>query len=51
MDLVSFRSNYPKAVNHFGVGVDNLDRAVDWYCAVLGFVLLKGPFEVRATTA
>lgn len=51
MDLASFRSNYPKAVNHIGVGVDNLDCAVDWYCAVLGFVLLKGPFEVRATTA
>ena len=44
MDLASFRSNYPKAVNHIGVGVDNLDCAVDWYCAVLG-LSLEGSFR------
>jgi catechol 2,3-dioxygenase-like lactoylglutathione lyase family enzyme len=47
--LESFDSSYPNAVNHIGVGVDDLDRAINWYRSVLGFVLLKEAFEVQAS--
>jgi catechol 2,3-dioxygenase-like lactoylglutathione lyase family enzyme len=50
-DLTTFKAHNSKAINHIGVGVDDLDRAIDWYCTVLGFMLLKGPFEVRSTTS
>jgi catechol 2,3-dioxygenase-like lactoylglutathione lyase family enzyme len=46
---VSNTSVYPRAVNHVGVGVADIERAIHWYQEVLGFTLLKGPFEVRAT--
>jgi catechol 2,3-dioxygenase-like lactoylglutathione lyase family enzyme len=49
-DFDRFKAQDAKRINHLGVGVDDLDRAIDWYCTVLGFVLLKGPFEVRSTT-
>jgi catechol 2,3-dioxygenase-like lactoylglutathione lyase family enzyme len=39
--------SYPRAVNHVGVGVADIRRAIDWYREVLGFTLLKGPFEVH----
>jgi catechol 2,3-dioxygenase-like lactoylglutathione lyase family enzyme len=39
---------YPRAFNHVGVGVSDLDQAIEWYQAVFGFVLLRPPFEVRA---
>src|SRR6266404_6771190 len=38
---------YPRAVNHVGVGVADIERAIRWYKEVLGFTLLKGPFEVH----
>jgi catechol 2,3-dioxygenase-like lactoylglutathione lyase family enzyme len=44
----SRKRNYPITVNHIGVGVDDLEHAIDWYCTILGFDLLKGPFEVHA---
>jgi catechol-2,3-dioxygenase len=34
---------YPRAVNHVGVGVADIERAVRWYKEVLGFTLLMGP--------
>jgi ferredoxin len=40
---------YPRAVNHVGVGVADIERAIRWYQEVLGFTLLMGPIEVRAT--
>ncbi|MBV9877277.1 MAG: VOC family protein [Verrucomicrobia bacterium] len=49
-DLAPFKATNPIAINHIGVGVDDLDRAIEWYCTVLGSVLLKGPFEVRSTS-
>src|SRR5260221_7374021 len=39
---------YPRAFNHVGVGVADLDQAIKWYQEVFGFVLLRAPFEVRA---
>jgi catechol 2,3-dioxygenase-like lactoylglutathione lyase family enzyme len=49
-DLAPCNPPNPKAMNHIGVGVDDQDRAIDWYCTILGFVLLKGPFEVQSTS-
>jgi catechol 2,3-dioxygenase-like lactoylglutathione lyase family enzyme len=39
---------YPRAVNHVGVGVADIERAIRWYREVLGFTLLMGPLEIRA---
>ena len=39
---------YPRAVNHVGVGVADIGRAIRWYEEVLGFTLLTGPLEIRA---
>jgi catechol 2,3-dioxygenase-like lactoylglutathione lyase family enzyme len=41
-------STTPRAVNHVGVGVADIERAIDWYRDVLGFTLLQGPLQVRA---
>ena len=38
---------YPRAVNHIGVGVADIERAIRWYQEVLGFTLLMGPKTVR----
>src|ERR1700730_7118441 len=32
---------YPRAVNHVGVGVADIERAIRWYGEVLGFTLLE----------
>jgi catechol 2,3-dioxygenase-like lactoylglutathione lyase family enzyme len=32
--------------NHVGISVPDLDRAIAWYCEVLGFSLISGPNEV-----
>jgi catechol 2,3-dioxygenase-like lactoylglutathione lyase family enzyme len=39
---------YPRAVNHVGVGVADIERAIRWYGEVLGFTLLREPLEIRA---
>ena len=44
----SSRPAYPKAVNHVGVGVADIERAIRWYGEVLGFTLLTRPLEIRA---
>src|SRR3954452_10366813 len=36
--------------NHVGIGVADVDAAVDWYRRVFGLELVLGPFEVRADT-
>ena len=41
-------ATYPKSINHVGVGVADIERAIHWYQEVLGFTLLMGPMEVRA---
>ena len=42
-------TTYPRSINHVGVGVADIERAIHWYQEVLGFTLLMGPTEVRAT--
>ena len=37
---------YPRAINHVGLTVPDLDKAVDWYQSVLGFRVLIGPYEI-----
>lgn len=34
-------------LNHVGVGVADVDAAIDWYRQVFGFKLVREPFEVR----
>jgi catechol 2,3-dioxygenase-like lactoylglutathione lyase family enzyme len=36
----------PKSINHVGLTVPDLDKAIDWYQKVLGFEVLMGPYEV-----
>ncbi|MCM3569879.1 VOC family protein [Neobacillus mesonae] len=36
---------YPRALAHIGIGVTNLDKAIEWYQKVLGFNLLYGPID------
>jgi catechol 2,3-dioxygenase-like lactoylglutathione lyase family enzyme len=40
-------ATYPMSINHLGVGVADIKRAIQWYQEVLGFTLLMGPMEVR----
>lgn len=41
--------NVPFAVsfNHVGVGVSDIDAAIDWYCEILGMRLIAGPIVVE----
>lgn len=41
----------PLAINHIGVGVADLDAAIEWYGLVMGFRLISGPVEVRSNNA
>lgn len=43
-DTMSF--TYPRAINHLGLTVENIEAAKDWYCTVLGFETLIAPTEV-----
>ena len=36
----------PRMMNHVGLSVPDLDKAIDWYQRVLGFQVLMGPYEV-----
>lgn len=38
----------PVAFNHIGIGVSDIEAAVEWYRSILGFRLVSGPFEVRS---
>lgn len=39
---------YPRALNHIGLAVQDIDAAIDWYGRVLGFELFAGPFEMTS---
>jgi catechol 2,3-dioxygenase-like lactoylglutathione lyase family enzyme len=39
---------YPRALNHVGLAVQDIDAAVDWYGRVLGFELFAGPLEMTS---
>jgi catechol 2,3-dioxygenase-like lactoylglutathione lyase family enzyme len=36
----------PRMINHVGLSVPDLDKAIDWYQKILGFQVLMGPYEV-----
>ncbi|MEL6461308.1 MAG: VOC family protein, partial [Cyanobacteria bacterium J06621_15] len=36
-------------LNHVGVTVTDLDKVIQWYGEVLGFELLMGPLEIKAS--
>lgn len=40
----------PRAMNHVGAGVADIDAAIAWYGRVLGFELVAGPFLVTHET-
>jgi catechol 2,3-dioxygenase-like lactoylglutathione lyase family enzyme len=37
---------YPRSINHIGVIVSDLDKAIEWYQKVLGYYLIIGPIEI-----
>ncbi|MGD1861983.1 MAG: VOC family protein [Leptolyngbyaceae cyanobacterium] len=37
---------YPRAINHIGLTVSDLDSAIAWYQDVLGYRLLLGPLDI-----
>lgn len=39
-------STFPRAINHIGLAVPDLDAAIDWYSSVLGFELFSGPYDL-----
>jgi len=41
-------SEYPKAINHIAISVPDLDKALNWYQEVLGFIVVRGPTELNA---
>jgi catechol 2,3-dioxygenase-like lactoylglutathione lyase family enzyme len=41
-------TDYPRPINHIGLSVEDLDAATVWYCRVLGFEVIIGPFEIAA---
>ena len=41
-------TKFNHAINHLGINVPDLDAAVAWYHSVLGFQVIRPPFEVVA---
>ncbi|WP_238845342.1 VOC family protein [Nostoc edaphicum] len=39
---------YPRSITHVGVTVTDLDKAVEWYQAVLGLYTIAGPHDLVA---
>ena len=37
----------PRAINHIGVAVSDIQAAIKWYSEIIGFRLIAGPWEVR----
>lgn len=38
----------PRPLNHIGISVPDIDRAIAWYAEVLGYRLFSGPFDLVA---
>lgn len=38
----------PRPLNHIGISVPDIDRAIAWYGEVLGYRLFSGPFDLVA---
>ncbi|MBW4706372.1 VOC family protein [Roseobacter sp. YSTF-M11] len=41
----------PKALNHIGIVVDDIHRAIEWYGEVMGFRLIMGPRTLKPQAA
>jgi catechol 2,3-dioxygenase-like lactoylglutathione lyase family enzyme len=41
---------YSNVVNHIGVSVSDLEKAIDFYKEVFGFNIIKGPINVVPDT-
>lgn len=39
----------PRPLNHIGISVPDIDRAIAWYGEVLGYRLFSGPFDLVAS--
>lgn len=39
--------SHPRAINHVGVGVADLNAAIEWYTTVMGFSVVKEGFFVH----
>ncbi|MEL6579631.1 MAG: VOC family protein [Cyanobacteria bacterium J06621_12] len=37
---------YPKTINHIGLTVTDLDKAIAWYQEILGYRLILGPLDL-----
>ena len=37
---------HPRAINHIGLTVENIEATRDWYCSVFGFEVLVAPTEI-----
>ncbi len=37
----------PRAMNHAGLTVTDIDAAVEWYCDVLGCTVVMAPMEAH----
>lgn len=44
-------STPPRSITHIGLTVPDIEKAIEWYEAVLGFTLLKGPDTIRGRDA
>jgi catechol-2,3-dioxygenase len=40
--------SHPRAINHVGVGVADLDAAIEWYTTIMGFSVVKQGFFVTS---
>jgi catechol 2,3-dioxygenase-like lactoylglutathione lyase family enzyme len=36
----------PKPLNHIGIGVSDIDAAIEWYSSILGYRVFTGPIEL-----
>ncbi|MGL6236150.1 MAG: VOC family protein [Segniliparus sp.] len=36
-------TTYPRPINHIGISVPDIDKAIEWYAEVLGYRLFAGP--------
>jgi catechol 2,3-dioxygenase-like lactoylglutathione lyase family enzyme len=41
---------YPNVVNHIGISVPDLEKAIDFYSEVIGFNIIKGPVNIVPDT-
>ena len=48
MSTIQTKAVYPVSVNHIGLNVPDLEKAIEWYTNTMGFRVILGPYEVEA---